>query len=383
MSTQKYTEGPYTYEIRNNKAYMTAYTGPWGSISIPSTLGGYPVIYFRLRETYTIIHVTIPIPSVKIPRSVSAIDIVSLSLCLYIKSINVDPANQCYTSINGVLFNKQRTTIIWCPNGYSGPYSIPDSVTTIGDTAFSGCSALTSITSPDCVKTIGSFAFDKCSSLVSVTIGDSVTSIGDFAFHQCTSLKSVTIPDSVTAIGGGAFSGCRSLTSVTIPNSVISIGDSAFSGSCSLTSITIPNNVTTIGNRAFSACKSLATINVATNNPNYASVNGVLFNKDRTTIIECPTGSSGHFTIPDNVTAIGDSAFSGCSALTSVTIPDSVTSIGTKAFYFCPKLNSVNISDSKRQLFDNSLKPLIEPLPDFNVTFVDSDVWARSNGRIF
>ena len=194
--------------------------------------------------------------------------------------------------------------------------TIPDSVTSIGDSAFSCCSSLQSVTIPDSVTSIGGRAFGECSSLQSVTIPDSVTSIGDRAFSWCTfswctSLQSVTIPDSVTSIDESAFSWCTSLQSVIIPDSVTSIGDRAFWGCTSLQSVIIPDSVTSIGNKAFSDCKSLQSV-----------------------------------TIPDSVTSISDSAFSGCSSLQSVTIPDSVTSIGRRAFSKCSSLQSVTIPDS-------------------------------------
>ena len=139
---------------------------------------------------------------------------------------------------------------------------IGNRVTTIGQTAFSGCSSLTSVTIPNSVTTIGGYAFSGCTSLTSVTIPNSVTTIGEAAFSNCSSLTSVTIPNSVTTIGGWAFSICSSLTSVTIPNSVTTIGDNAFMGCSSLTSVTIPNSVTTIGSEAFSDCTNLQKVNI-------------------------------------------------------------------------------------------------------------------------
>ena len=139
---------------------------------------------------------------------------------------------------------------------------VGDSVTTIGEYAFSYCSSLTSITIPNSVTTIKEYAFSNCSSLTSVTIPNSVTTIGGWAFNGCSSLTSVTIPNSVTTIGGWAFSICSSLTSVTIPNSVTTIGDNAFIGCSSLTSVTIPNSVTRIGSEAFSDCTNLQKVNI-------------------------------------------------------------------------------------------------------------------------
>ena len=205
---------------------------------------------------------------------------------------------------------------------------IPNSVTSIGDYAFYGCSGLTSITIPNDVTTIGNSAFSDCSGLTSVTIGNSVTSIGWGAFYGCSRLKSVTIGNSVTSIGSYAFSDCSGLTSVTIPNGVTSIGDHAFDGCSGLTSVTIPNSVTSIGNSAFSDCSGLTSVTIGN------SVTSI--------------GSSAFYfciglksvTLPNSVTGIGDSAFSWCTGLTSVSIPNSVMSIGHFAFSNCTGLKN-------------------------------------------
>ena len=232
----------------------------------------------------------------------------------------------------------------WCKS-LTG-VTIPDSVTSIGGSAFYGCTSLTNVTIPDSVTSIGGSAFGNCKSLTNMTIPDSVTLIGNGAFLGCTSLTSVTIPDSVTSIGERAFSECTSLTSVTIPDSVTSIGEQAFSECTSLTSVTIPDSVTSIGNGAFASCTSLTGIWVAEGNNDYSSdASGVLFNKDKITLVQCP-GTFREYTIPDSVTSIGEQAFMGCSSLTSVTIPDSVTSIHWGAFYDCTSLASVTIPDS-------------------------------------
>lgn len=179
-------------------------------------------------------------------------------------------------------------------------------VKAIGDSAFAGCSGLTSITIPDGVTTIGNGAFNGCSSLTSITIPNGVTSIGGSAFEGCSSLTSINIPDGVTSIGVYAFHVCTSLTSINIPNSVTSIGEYAFASCKSLTSINIPNGVESIEKAAFNSCTNLTSIN-----------------------------------IPNSVKSIGVYAFSGCTNLTSITIPNSMTNIYMGAFSGCSGLTDV------------------------------------------
>ena len=198
------------------------------------------------------------------------------------------------------------------------------------------------------VTSIGEYAFAEFYSLTSITIPDSVTSIGFAAIGACESLISITIPDSVTCIGDGAFVLCESLISITIPDSVTSIGYSAFGSCYSLTNITIPDSVTSIGELAFIECNNLASITVDENNAYYCSDEyGVLFNKDKTTLIQYPAGKEKtSYTIPDSVTSIGYAAFAYCGSLVSITIPDSVTSIGDAAFGVCESLINITIPDN-------------------------------------
>ncbi len=210
---------------------------------------------------------------------------------------------------------------------------IPGSISKIGGSAFEYCYALTSLTIPDSVISIGVGAFAHCSHLTAITIPNSITSIEDGAFSYCSGLTSVAIPNSVTSIGKYAFSECSSLTSVTIPNSVTGIEYGAFEGCSSLTSVTIPSSVGRIGESAFAICSNLTTINVESTNYGYNSVDGILFNKDNTMLIQYPAGKSNSaYIIPGSVTSIAGRAFQGCQYLKSVTIPNSVTSIGNSVF---------------------------------------------------
>lgn len=188
--------------------------------------------------------------------------------------------------------------------------------------------------------------YSNRSDITSVVIEPGVTSIGSLAFYKCSNLTSITIPSGLTSIGEMAFFNCSALTSVTIPNGVISIGNFAFGSCTGLKSITIPSSVTSIENNIFQDCTGLTNITVDSSNPSFCSESGVLFNKDKTTLIYCPRRKNGSYTIPDGVTAIGDYAFYYCSGLTSVTIPSSVTSIGESAFQHCTGLTSITIPNS-------------------------------------
>ena len=208
---------------------------------------------------------------------------------------------------------------------------IPNNITAIGESAFGNCTNLMSITIPDSVTYIGEGAFWDCKGLTNITIPETLTSIGDYAFVNCTGLTSITIPDSVTYIGEGAISGCFSLTSVTIPDSVTSL-DGEFAG-----------------------CKSLTNITVSKDNPKFSSVDGVLFSKDKKTLVLYPGGKNGEYTIPKGVVSIGDGAFLYCEGLTNVTIPEGVTSIGAGAFFCCTGLTSITIPSTVVSLGKNPI----------------------------
>ena len=264
--------------------------------------------------------------SIEIPNSVTSIGDFAFYDCYGLKKIIVsDIAAWCCIKFDSNYANPLR----YAGHLYSDENTeiknlvIPNSVTSIGDYAFYGCSGLTFITIPNSVTSIGSGAFSGCEGLTSITIPNSVTSLGDSAFDWCPNLTSVTIPNSLTSIGAAVFSYCSGLTSITIPNGVTSIGNFAFYGCKGLTSVTIPNSVTNIGERTFNGCSGLTSITIG------SSVTSI----DDYTFYNCSSLTS--VTIPNSVTIIGGSAFSGCKGLASVTIGSNVKNIGQHAFHDC------------------------------------------------
>ena len=270
-----------------------------------------------------------------------------------------------YIYDNDVLIDNVKKVIIVFRNK-DVSYTIPDSVTSIGDCAFVGCKSLSSIVIPDSVTSISDCAFANCKSLSSIVIPNSVIHIGNRAFWYCESLKSIVIPNGVTSIGDYVFFGCKSLSSIVIPNSVTSIGDCAFVGCKSLSSIVIPNSVTHIGNCAFSGCESLKSIVIP---DSVTSIGDRAFEN-------CKSLSS--IVIPDSVTSIGDRAFENCKSLSSIVIPDSVTRIGYGAFGGCESLSSIviptGVTSIRDSAFENckSLSSIV--IPD-SVTSIECDAF--------
>ena len=254
--------------------------------------------------------------------------------------------NEAITDEFGVKYSKDGRKLLKVPQKLKGTYAIKEGTKIICNMVFCECDSLNSVVIPDGVAVIGNDAFSYCESLKSIIIPDSVTSIGESAFEGCSSLTSLVLPDSVTSIGESAFEGCSSLTSLVLPDSVTSIRNSSFWGCRSLSSLVIPDGVTSIGNGAFADCGSLknlvlpeSVVSIKGNlfckwngevkclSPNFIFEDGVLFNKDKSTIISFRDKDITSYVIPDYVTSIGGDAFSGCESLTSLVIPDSVVSI--------------------------------------------------------
>ncbi|HHU84676.1 MAG TPA: leucine-rich repeat protein [Clostridiales bacterium] len=344
------TEENWGYEVVKRKAVINYYDAEIdGKLEIPSTLGGYPVTEIgesAFSDCTGLTEITIPdsvktigesafygctgltkitlpnsvktigesafadctgLTEIIIPASVKLIDSYSFSDCAGLELIAVDKNNEVYYSTGNCLIERETNVLmLGCKNSV-----IPDTVTAIGNAAFSGCEGLTEIKIPDSVTSIGYGAFSDCTGLTEIIIPNFVTDVSDGVFAGCTSLTKVKLPDNATEIWSSAFSGCTALTEITIPPSVKEIGGYAFYYCTGLTEVEIPDSVIHINDAAFVGCENLT---------------GII--------------------IPDSVKTIGENAFFGCKSLTEIEIPNSVTEIGTGAFAYCAGLKKAIISAS-------------------------------------
>jgi hypothetical protein len=352
-------QAQFNYTTNNGTITITGYTGIGGTVIIPSTINGLPVTGIGDYAFYNSIGlgiVTIPdsvasigdsafcgcssMTTITIGSGVTNIARGVFDWCTSLSSITVAASNPIFSSLFGVVFNKARTILIKCPWGKTGAFPILNTVTNIGKGAFYRCIGLTNVTIGNSVTSIGDGAFQYCVGLPSITIPNSVTTIGGSAFEAC-NLINVTMGTNVTSIGDWAFSECASLTNIAIPNSLTSIGWYAFSWCQHLSNFTIPSRTTYIGYRAFYYAWGLTAITVDPGNPVYSSVDGVLFTKNQTVLIQYPAGKVGSYRLPNGVTTIGDSSFADSVSLTTITVPRSVSSIETQAFMNCPSLVGV------------------------------------------
>ncbi len=485
----------WQYDINEDGESITitgVYPKPEGDLIIPTEVDGYAVAGIGVcafEDCIGLRSVTISegvlsigydafygcdnLAAIFLPNSLTDIDYTALASNAKLTSIKVGLDNNMYSDIDGVLFDKNKKAVLRCPGGTVGEYTIPDSVTTIGTSAFNGCSNLTSVNLPESVTSIGDYAFRSCSNLTSITIPGSVTNIGYHAFSDCKNIESIevssdnkeymssdgvlfskdksillqypigrteysySVPQGVSTIGYSAFEYCTTLTdvvlpsglttveayafnecvnlsSINIPDSVVSvmgyafeetklwndckgglviidnwvvsfkggadiidvlipdgvygIADCAFENSWNILSVTIPESVKIIENDAFRWCLRLTSIIVDESNTIYSSVDGVLFNEDKTRLITFPCSRGGSYTIPDSVLEIGNSAFYECYLDTVtignnvrsieswafawsgfsgvITIPESVTSIGEGVFSECYNLTTIRVPEN-------------------------------------
>ena len=224
--------------------------------------------------------------------------------------------------------------------------SLPNNLTSIGKRAFSGCEKLETIDLPQQLLEIGESAFFGCRSLVSIIVPKAVKTIESLTFGRCWNLVSVTIPDGVTVIGKEAFYDCYKLETINLPESLERIGDRVFDGCECISSIKIPSNVRYIETGAFFNCKKLTSIEVDPNNAFYCSDDGVIFNKEKDTLITYPWGKQGTYVVPNSIERIEKCAFQGCEGLTDVTLSDGLKAIGKLAFWRCTGLTNIVLPNS-------------------------------------
>ena len=231
----------------------------------------------------------------------------------------------------------------------------------------------------DGITHVGDNSFVAFGSLESVTIGSSVKSIGIHAFYRASNMSELVLPASLVTIGEQAFSGCGQLTEIVLPNGLTTLGDQAFAGCGKLTSVTIPATVTSIGENCFEYCSGLTAFNVDAANPNYASEDGVLFDKEKTTLLLYPINKpEPAYTVPATVTTIVPRAICQCEFLTSATIPASVASIGNMNLYNCYALTEIIVdaanasySSADGVLFNKDKTTLIRFPSGITKLFVD------------
>jgi hypothetical protein len=371
---------------QNGTMSITAYTGPGGAVVIPSTIGGQPVTRIGDRafaQDTNLTSVSIPsgvtqigvgtfsdctsLASVTIPENVTKIDPTAFDGCAHLTNFTVSTLNSTYSSLDGVLFNHDQSRLILFPRGNGGDYIVPESAITIADSAFSGCTGLTSVVMSGGLINIASSAFANCAGLTNVILLDGLTAIGRAVFQGCSALTSVRIPRNLTFIGQSAFAGCAGLTNFSVdplnpafsapdgvlfdnrnralmaypaakpggyavPAGITAINSDLFSGCTGLTGITLPESLTVIGMNAFNGCTSLTSINVDSLNHTFSSLDGVLIDKTQGAILIYPPGKAGGYTVPGTVSQISGNAFYACAGLTSLTVPSSVIEISTAIF---------------------------------------------------
>jgi len=363
-------DGDYEYELTGDPAVamITAYTGAGGDISIPATLGGYPTAIIRYEafnraSGYHVTSVLIPssvhtiqnyafancdnLVTAYIGSGVSSIGDAVFYNCYHLEEISVHIGNPYYTSVGGVLYDDAFTTLIKCPPALAGDVSIPDSVTSLRDGCFDDCRYLENLVIGSGVAEIDDYMFESADDLRTVTFssGSQLQTIGVMAFSECGKLESFTVPSGLRSIGYGAFQDCESLIAIDLPSGLESIGMGAFAGCTSLANLTIPASVEEVGNYAFAECESLSWIDVDPDNGYFRSIDGALYNKTVTVLMQCPAGKTGNLTIPDSVREISMLSVAGCS-ITSVRIGDGVEKIGVMSFFSCTKLETVEMGDS-------------------------------------
>ncbi len=284
--------------------------------------------------------------TIKIPADVTSVGDGSFLDCTGIEKFTVDAANTTYCTKDGILYSKDMTEFVCFPRGRKETsFSVPVGVTKISGEALSRTKIKT-LKLPSTLREIGDYAFAELP-IVSIELPDKLTTIGGDVFCKCASLKSVVIPDGVTSIGAEAFNECSALESVTLSAGLTELGNFAFSGCVRLETISLPPLLETLGDAVFVGCTSLKTIEVNKKNGWFTVVDGVLYNKNKTTLVCYPSGLDATvFTVPDTVATIAPYAFAVNHKLTAVTLSDGLTELGDRAFEYVTEIKTVLLPKS-------------------------------------
>jgi hypothetical protein len=395
----------YTFTTNSDGTLNIAqYTGPGGTVIIPNTTNGLRITSIgdtSFFEITTLGGVTVgtnvvniadqafsysTMTTITLPASVTNIAFDAFHNCNELTNITVATNDPDYSSAAGVLFNSNQTVLIEFPEGKAGSYAVPFSVTNIGIYAFFDSSNLASVAISTNVNTIEDYAFYDTPGLTNIAVNtnnlsyssvagvlfdksedtliaypvgnpatsyvmpETVTNIGMEAFFNDPNLVNVTFDTNLVIISGAAFENSGTLASINLPNSVTTVSGGAFAECPGLTNITIGTGVTNIQYQAFLGLPSVVAVNVATGNPAFSSVNGVLFDKNQTSLLLYPAASSGFsffaYAVPASVTNIGAYAFSDSYYLTGITLDPNLQSIGDSAFQFCISLTSITIPNN-------------------------------------
>ncbi len=329
-------------ELEDGTLDITGYSGSDANLVIPAEIEGKKVTSIGIWAFRNCNFLT----SVKIPEGVTVIEMAAFRECESLTEVVIpesvtsiwDFAFYGCSSLENIELPKNVTDI-----GYSmfgnckglRSVKIAGNIDSIGNNMFYGCENLTDIELPGTITNIGEQAFYDCKSLKSIEIPNSVMSIGNSAFYSCESLTEIQLPASLTKIENHTFHNCNSLKDIKIISGITAIGESAFNGCSSLESIEIPDSIVDIGKSAFACCSKLKNFEVSETHPNYASEDGILYNKDKTELIFCPGGKTGNITVASGVINIGSNGFYYCEDVTAIKLPDSVTGIRSHAFSHC------------------------------------------------
>ncbi|HEX5791443.1 MAG TPA: leucine-rich repeat protein, partial [Luteolibacter sp.] len=285
--------------------------------------------------------------SVSIPSTTNSIDPKAFQFCTKLATIAIDPANTSFTTVGGIVYSFDVSTLVRVPPAYAGTVNIPATVTTIANGAFDDCSAIT-----DFAVDAGNISFESVDGLL---FSEDLS-----ALIRCPAghAGAYAVTATVTTINGGAFNLCQGLTSITVdganPNYSSQSG-ALFNKDLStlircpggyVGSFQVPAASTAINGDAFDDCTAMTSISVEGGNATYSSSDGVLYNLDQTELIKCPAGFRGSHAPPPNTTSIGSNAFLGCASLTAITFPPSLTTIDDSAFRSCSGLSSIIIPES-------------------------------------